>query len=104
VLDDSTGTHGAEFARRKGKALVGYSEVLHDVLFESARSDSDIAVAELPLDENGSKPMAWVDSFTPSSGCKNDCVTDAVRFMSLMNRDDTYMALLFHRPLTFNKK
>jgi len=110
VLHDYTGTHGAEFARRKGKALVGYSEVLHDVLTESGAfcsgsdkclSDGDISVAELPLDENGSKPMAWVDSFTLSTGCKNDCVKDAVKFMAMMNRDDTYMALLFQRPLSF---
>jgi thiamine pyridinylase len=109
VLHDYTGTHGAEFARRRGKALVGYSEVLHDVLSESALcsvsdkclTDGDIAVAELPLDENGSKPMAWVDSFTLSKGCNPDCTKDAVRFMTMMNRDDTYMALLFHRPLSF---
>lgn len=109
VLHDYAGTHGAEFARRKGKALVGYSEVLHDVLAESALcsvsdkclTDADISVAELPLDENGSKPMAWVDSFTLSTGCKDDCAKDAVKFMAMMNRDETYLALLFHRPLSF---
>jgi thiamine pyridinylase len=78
VLHDYTGTHGAEFARRKGKALVGYSESLHDVLSETSLCsaadaclpDAKIDVAELPLDDNGSKPMSWVDSFTLSTAVK----------------------------------
>ena len=109
VLHDYTGTHGAEFARRRGKALVGYSESLHDVLAETGLCsaadaclpDAKIDVAELPLDDNGSKPMSWVDSFTLSTGCKAACVDDAVKFISMMNRDDTYMALLFPGSLSF---
>lgn len=109
VLHDYTGTHGAEFARRKGKALVGYSESLHDVLAEVALCSSadscltpgKIAVAEFPLDNNGSKPMSWVDSFTLSTTCQGNCTNDAVRFVSMMNRDDTYLALLFPGSLSF---
>ena len=109
VLHDYTGTHGAEFARKRGKALVGYSEILHDVLAESSNcSSSDpcvaidkLRVAELPLDDAGSRPMSWVDSFTLSTGCKTSCVDDATRFISMMNRDDTYMALLFPGSLSF---
>lgn len=109
VLHDYTGTHGAEFARKRGKALVGYSEILHDVLAEISNcSSSDpcvsvdkLGVAELPLDDNGSRPMSWVDSFTLSTGCKATCVDDATRFISMMNRDDTYMVLLIPGSLSF---
>lgn len=109
VLHDYTGTHGAEFARRKGKALIGYSESLHDVLVETGNcsgadnclTDDNIDVAELPLDDNGSKPMSWVDSFTLSKNCTKACVDDAVKFIRMINRDDTYLALLLPGPLSF---
>jgi hypothetical protein len=109
VLHDYTGTHGAEFARRKGKALIGYSESLHDVLAQTGNcsradnclTDDNIDVAELPLDDNGSKPMSWVDSFTLSKNCTKACVDDAVRFIKMINRDDTYLALLLSGPLSF---
>jgi thiamine pyridinylase len=109
VLHDYTGTHGAEFARKRGKALVGYSEILHDVLAEIPNCSSTdpclsaekLAVTELPLDDNGSRPMSWVDSFTLSTGCTGTCVDDATRFIGMMNRDDTYMALLLPGSLSF---
>ncbi|HTQ60626.1 MAG TPA: hypothetical protein VMI32_10405 [Candidatus Solibacter sp.] len=112
VFHDYTGTHGAEFARKRGKALIGYSESLHDVLAEinnCSKGDpclkpDNIDVSELPLDDNGSKPMSWVDSFTLSTNCQKKsktCVDDAVKFIQMMNRDDTYMALLFPGSLSF---
>jgi thiamine pyridinylase len=109
VLHDYTGTHGAEFARRKGKALIGYSESLHDTLTEANNcspsdnclTDDKIDVAELPLDDNGSKPMSWVDSFVVSAKCAKTCTGDAVKFIQMMSRDDTYMALLLPGSLSF---
>lgn len=45
--------------------------------------------------------MSWVDSFTLSTGCRKTCGDDAVKFVSMMNRDDTYMALLLPGSLSF---
>lgn len=113
VLHDYTGTHGAEFARKQGKALIGYSESLHDTLTETAScsdpaaclSDKQIDVADLPLDDAGSRPMTWVDSFTLSKSCstKTACSQDAVAFIRMMNQDDTYRTLLFPASLPFLK-
>jgi thiamine pyridinylase len=110
IFHELTGIHGAEFARNRGKALIGYSESLHDVLTETQNncpdtclSDKDIDVSDLPLDDAGSTPVSWVDSFTMSSNCKGQCVVDAVRFISMMNSDEMYMKLLLPMPLSFIK-
>lgn len=108
IFHELTGIHGAEFARKRGKALIGYSELLHDVLTETQNgcpdtclSDKDIDVSDLPLDDAGSTPVSWVDSFTMSTTCKGQCVVDAVRFISMMNSDEMYLTLLLPVPLSF---
>lgn len=45
--------------------------------------------------------MSWVDSFTLSKNCTKACVADAVKFIKMINRDDTYLALLLPGPLSF---
>jgi thiamine pyridinylase len=108
IFHELTGIHGAEFARKRGKALIGYSELLHDVLAETQNgcpdtclADKDLDVSDLPLDDAGSTPVSWVDSFTMSTNCKDECVADAVRFINMMNSDEMYMKLLLPVPLSF---
>jgi thiamine pyridinylase len=97
---DNPGLYGHLFARKRAKALIGYSEALHDVLSESLRcgdaclSDSDLLVSDLPLDDRGSTPITWVDSFTINSNCAAQCLADASAFIKFMNQDSTYLKLL----------
>jgi thiamine pyridinylase len=110
IVHELTGIHGAEFSRKRGKALIGYSELLHDVLAETTflcsnpgdcLADKEIDVADLPIDDGGSTPMTWVDSFTINSRSDDQHVKDAVTFVAMMNRDDTYMMLLLPSALSF---
>jgi thiamine pyridinylase len=97
---DPPGLYGQLFARKRAKALIGYSELLHDVLSESLRcggaclSDSDLVVSDLPLDDRGSTPITWVDSFTIRENCAAQCLADASAFIRFMNQDSTYLKLL----------
>jgi thiamine pyridinylase len=97
---DDPGVYGQLFARKRAKALIGYSEALHDVLSESLKcgdaclSDSDLVVSDLPLDDRGSTPITWVDSFTINSHCAAQCLADASTFIKFMNQDSTYLKLL----------
>jgi thiamine pyridinylase len=97
---EDTSIYGRVFARKGAKALVGYSELLYDVLAESqicgttCLSDSDLAVSDFPLDDTGSTPITWVDSFTVNSSCAAQCLADAATFIRFMNQDSTYLQLL----------
>jgi len=100
VSHEDTRIYGQLFARKRAKALIGYSELLHDVLAESQTcgdaclSDSDLVVSDLPLDDTGSTPITWVDSFTVNSNCAAQCLADASVFIRFMNQDSTYLKLL----------
>jgi len=107
IFHELTGIHGAEFARKRGKALIGYSELLHDVLAETQNcpgaclSDKEIEVSDLPLDNVGSTPVSWVDSFVINANCKGQHLADAVRFIRMMNTDEMYVKLLLPGPPSF---
>lgn len=109
IFHELTGIYGQEFAHRRSKALVGYSELLHSVLLEKVNcgdgclGDGDIGVAELPLDDAGSIPISWVDSFTVSASCKSSCLTDAKKFIQLMSSDEMYLKLLLPSGFSFLK-
>lgn len=100
AFHDDPGVYGQLFARKRAKALIGYSEILHDVLSEHQKcgdaclSDSDLAVSDLPLDDRGSTPITWVDSFTINSNCAAQCLADASAFIRFMSQDSTYLKLL----------
>jgi thiamine pyridinylase len=101
------GIYGMQFARKRSKTLIGYSELLHSVLSEAAScgsdclQDGDIDVAELPLDDAGSVPISWVDSFTISSSCTGPCFGDAKRFIRMMNSDSMYLSMLLPAGYSF---
>ena len=98
VFHEITGIYGQEFALKRSKALIGYSELLHSVLKEGITdgtlSDADLKVASLPLDDAGAVPISWVDSFAVGTACIGDCYRRAAKFIKFMQRDDVYLKLL----------
>lgn len=98
VFHEITGIYGQEFALKRSKALIGYSELLHSVLKEGilngTTSDGDLNVASLPLDDAGAVPISWVDSFAVQTDCNGDCYQRAAKFIKFMQRDDIYLKLL----------
>jgi thiamine pyridinylase len=110
ILHEVTGIYGQEFARKRGKALVGYSELLHSVLLESQQcgktclSDAEIEVDDFNISDSPSSPVSWVDSFTVSTHCEDSCWADAADFIRMMNSDEMYMKLLLpSSALSFEK-
>jgi thiamine pyridinylase len=94
-----------EFAEKRARALVGYSESLSGALAAAADQtkcpsadkclkDSDFAVEEFPLDDKGTHAISWVDSFALDKKCKDQCVKDAATFIDFMTQDDTYLLAL----------
>jgi thiamine pyridinylase len=93
IFHELTGLYGQEFANGRSKTLIGYSELLHSVLTEGM-GDGDFDVYALPLDDAGTAPISWVDSFTVDAKCGSDCYSRAAKFIKFMQRDDVYMKLL----------
>lgn len=101
----SQGFYAQQFAQRWGRALVGYSESLYDVLDFSARycrrdqkclTQDDIAVAEWPADDGGSHPIAWVDILVMGTSVDGDPVKrrDAETFIRFLAQRETYKSIL----------
>jgi thiamine pyridinylase len=107
VFHEDANIYAQLFARRQAKAVIGYSELLHDVLSETQTcgdaciSDSDLAVSDLSLDDAGSTPITSVDSFTVNSNCAGQCLADASSFIRFMNQDSTYLKLLLPNGIEF---
>jgi thiamine pyridinylase len=93
IFHELTGFYGQEFANGRSKTLIGYSELLHSVLTEGM-NDNAFDVYALPLDDAGTAPISWVDSFTVDAHCGSDCYSRAAKFIKFMQRDDVYMKLL----------
>ncbi len=93
IFHELTGIYGQEFALKRSKALIGYSELLHSVLKEGF-PDGDLNVTALPLDDAGAVPISWVDSFAVGTGCLGDCYQRAAKFIKFMQRDDIYLKLV----------
>jgi thiamine pyridinylase len=87
---EATGFYARQFARKRGRALVGYSERLYYIAqeqHESCRAGEctglqDIDMKPLPLSDRGSHPFAWVDMLAISSTCDEECLPDATAFIS----------------------
>ncbi len=94
-----------EFAEKRARAFVGYSEKLADALTakgdaskcpsaNACLSDGDFDVEELPLDDKGAHPMSWVDSFTLDARCTDQCAKDAAEFTRFVNSEDVFLSEL----------
>jgi thiamine pyridinylase len=89
------GFYPAQFAQRQGRALIGYSESLYYLLRESrnacvkgkCRTDTDLAVAPVPLDDKGATQMSWVDLFVIDKKCMGQCLKDAIAFIRFVNSE-----------------
>jgi len=103
--ESKPGIYGRQFARGNGRALIGYSETLHQTLSETSDAcssddkcltDADIDVAEFPSDDAGEHQISWVDSYVLDVSCNKQCSADAVAFVSYMNSDAVYKQILLH--------
>jgi thiamine pyridinylase len=94
------------FARRQGRALVGYSERLYYVGEEvlngcrkgECRALDRIAMVPLPLSSRGSQPFAWVDSLAIRRQCTGACLADAEAFIRETTSVDAVRAQLTPEP------
>ena len=85
------GFYAHQFARKAGRALIGYSEGLYYVAQENAsgcrkdnsdcRHIANIDAVPLSLAGRASTPLAWVDALTISKECTGQCLSDAVEFI-----------------------
>jgi thiamine pyridinylase len=82
--------YARQFARRAGGAFVGYSEMIHEVLDETAVScrvedrcvtAPQIRVAALPLEDHAIRPMIWVDMFGIDARVHGQTLTDTQDFI-----------------------
>lgn len=91
---EATGFYARQFSRKRGRALVGYSERLYYIALEQQESCRkgecislrDVEVKPFPLSDRGSHPFAWVDMLAISSGCEGQCLTDATAFIAYVTR------------------
>ncbi|MDC3961879.1 extracellular solute-binding protein [Polyangium jinanense] len=87
---EATSFYARQFARKRGRALVGYSERLYYIALEQHESCrkgecldlEDIEMKPLPLSDKGSHPFAWVDMLTISTTCDEKCLPDATAFIA----------------------
>jgi thiamine pyridinylase len=100
---DRPGFYARQFARGQGRAFVGYSEQLYYALSESTLScrrdenclaSDQVRVAEWPLADAGSSPIAWVDMLLIDADAAGQTRADAERFVRFMAEPATYRLLL----------
>ncbi|WP_437668849.1 hypothetical protein [Sorangium sp. So ce131] len=99
---DDPSMYGRLMARKRGVALVGYSEILNAFVDEARKKcdgapcldEGALEVLPFALSDRGDKPFVWVDSLGVKSSCTGDCLEDAAAFLAMMNRDDLLRAAL----------
>ncbi len=102
----ATGFYGRLFARGMARALVGYSELLYEILLEAKTAcpkgrcvtDQNIDVIALPLDDRGAQPISWVDSLMIDRDCDAQCRRDATLFIQFYNSEETLLKALMTTP------
>ena len=99
--------YARQFARRVGSAFVGYSEMTHEVLDETAKAcrvedrcvtAEQIRVASLPFADDKVRPTVWVDMFAIDAKLHGKALTDARNFISYAVSLPAYRALLIPAP------
>lgn len=107
---ERTGFYARQFARRFGRAYVGYSETMYYALQEvreSCRLDekncmdgrskefaAQVEVAEWSISDAGSQPIGWVDMLVIDAQASGQTLSDARKFIDFMVRPSTYELLL----------
>jgi thiamine pyridinylase len=104
---DRYGFYARQFARRAGGAFVGYSEMTHEMLDETATScrledrcltQGQIRVAAVPFHDGPPRPVVWVDLFGIDSSVHGQKLQDAADFIRFAVSLPTYRALLVPPP------
>jgi hypothetical protein len=80
--------YARQFARRAGSAFVGYSEMTHEVLDETAVSCQDGTI----------HPAVWVDMFVIDAAVHGQSLQDAADFITYAVSLPAYRALLIPQP------
>jgi thiamine pyridinylase len=95
--------YARQFARRAGDAFVGYSEMTHEVLDETAVScrvedhcvtAPEIRVAAMPFEDGRVRPAVWVDMFAIDAKTHGQSRTDAETFIRYAVSLPAYRVLL----------
>jgi thiamine pyridinylase len=98
-----TGFYARQFGRGTGRAMVSYSEQLYYAIDEgmndcrkdeACMSGNDIQVAEWPLADQGSTPIAWADVLVVDANVHDQKLTDAENFIRFMAEPDTFKLFL----------
>ena len=97
------GFYARQFARGTGAAFIGYSELIHEALDETANgcreedhcvTADDIRVGAFPFADGKIRPTAWVDMFAIDARVKGQTLSDARDFILYAVSRPAYRALL----------
>ena len=95
--------YARQFARRTGSAFVGYSEMTHELLDETAKSCRDedrcvtadrIRVTAFPFADGKTRPAVWVDMFAIDAKVHGRVLADARDFIRYAVSLPAYRTLL----------
>jgi thiamine pyridinylase len=97
-LHNIPGMYGTLFAKNRGRALVGYSELLHYVfrqrlecIDEDACIDAEkLNVFQFSLSNNGQAPIGWVDALFINSKLKGEKLSAASQFINFLVSKSSY--------------
>jgi thiamine pyridinylase len=104
---ENEGFYARQFARGVGAAFIGYSELIHEALDESANGCRDedrcvtadqIHVTAFPFSDDKIRPTVWVDMFAIDARTKGQTLTDAQDFIGYAISRPAYRALLIPLP------
>lgn len=99
--------YARQFARREGGAFVGYSEMMHEVLDETAKgcrlearcvTAPELRVSSIPFADHRVRPMVWSDMFAIDARVHGRKFTDAEDFIRYAVSMPAYRALLIPEP------
>ena len=103
VYGEIEGFYARQFARGTGAAFIGYSELIHEALDETANgcreedhcvTADQIRVTEFPFADNKIRPTVWVDMFAIDARVKGQTLKDARDFIGYAVSRPAYRALL----------
>jgi thiamine pyridinylase len=97
------GFYARQFSRGTGDAFIGYSELIHEALDETANgcrledrcvTADQIRVTAFPFTDNKIRPTAWVDMFAIDARARGQTLSDAQDFIGYAVSRPAYRALL----------
>ncbi len=107
AYDEVEGFYARQFARRVGSAFVGYSEMMHEVLDETAKgcrqeehcvTADQMRVTAFPVADGRVRPTVWIDMFGIDAKLHGRLLADARDFIRYAVSLAAYRALLVPSP------